>query len=77
MAKNEKETIFVNEKEYVLEDLSDKAKKLVNHVKDFDNKLNVNRFTHDGLQLGRQKAIDLLIEEVESTPEEAQEVAAE
>jgi len=77
MAKNEKETIVVNEKEYVLEDLSDAAKKFVDHIKDFDNKLRVNTFTYDGLQLGRQKAVDLLIEEVESTPEEAQEVAAE
>ena len=77
MAKNEKQTIFVNEKEYVLEDLSDAAKEFVDHIKDFDNKLRVNRFTHNGLQLGRQKAIDLLIEEVENTTEEAQEVAAE
>jgi hypothetical protein len=69
MAKNEKETIFVNEKEYAVEDLSDTAKKLVNHIRDFDNKLNVNRFTHDGLQLGRQKAIDLLAEEVEKGSE--------
>lgn len=77
MAKDQKETIVINDKQYVLEDLSDAAKKLVNHVKDFDNKLRVNMFTYDGLQLGRQKAIDLLVEEVKDTPEEAQEVAAE
>ena len=76
MAKDQKTPITINDKEYMLEDLSQEAKMLVDHVNDFDRKLAVNQFTANSLNLGKTKALELLTEAVEN-PKETQEVAAE
>lgn len=72
MAKDQKTPITINDKEYMLEDLSQEAKMLVDHVNDFDRKLAVNQFTANSLNLGKTKALELLTEAVES-PKEAAE----
>lgn len=70
MGKNEKTPITVNDQEYILEDLNPKQRTLWNHVIDLDRKLNNARFNLDQLNLGREKAFELLTESLEEDPEE-------
>jgi len=72
MAKDQKTPVTINNKEYMLEDLTQEAKMLIDHVNDFDRKLSVNQFTANSLNLGKTKALELLTEAVEN-PKEAAE----
>ena len=45
MAKDQKTPVTINDKEYFVEDLTQEAKMLIDHVNDFDRKLSVNQFT--------------------------------
>ena len=73
MAKNHKATVTINDKEYLVDDLSYDAKVYVDHLNDFDNKLRINQFTANSLALGRQMAVNLLAQEVEKASEEEAE----
>jgi len=53
MGKNEKTPITVNEKEYFVEDMTDREKALLNHVNDLDRKLANARFNLEQLEFGR------------------------
>jgi len=79
MGKNEKTPITVNEKEYFVEDMNEAQTVWLNHLNDFDRKLGNAYFNVDQLNLGRQKALELLANALENPEEveEAQEVAAE
>ena len=66
MGKNEKTPVIVNEKEYFLEDMSDREKTLLNHVNDLDRKINSARFNLDQLQFGREAFFRDLAESLES-----------
>jgi len=72
MGKNEKTPITVNEKEYFVEDMNEAQTVWLNHLKDFDRKLGNAYFNVDQLNLGRQKAIELLANALEN-PEEVEE----
>ena len=76
MAKDEKKTITVNDVEYNLDDLTTRQSTLLNHVNDLDRKLGNAQFNLDQLHMGRQKALELLAEDLEA-PEEEQVEAAE
>jgi hypothetical protein len=73
MAKNQKATVTINDKEYLVDDLSDQAKVYVDHLNDFDNKLRINQFTANSLALGRQMAVNLLAQEVEKASDQTKE----
>tara|TARA_S200002703_G_scaffold156058_1_gene160991 strand:+ start:170 stop:406 length:237 start_codon:yes stop_codon:yes gene_type:complete len=73
MAKNQKATVTINDKEYLVDDLSDNAKVYVDHLNDFDNKLRINQFTANSLALGRQMAVNLLAQEVERASDQTKE----
>ena len=73
MAKNQKATVTINDKEYLVDDLSDDAKVYVDHLNDFDNKLRINQFTANSLALGRQMAVNLLAQEVERASDQTKE----
>ena len=73
MAKNQKATVTINDKEYLVDDLSDDAKVYVDHLNDFDNKLRINQFTANSLALGRQMAVNLLAQEVEKASDQTKE----
>lgn len=75
MAKDENKTITVNDKEYTIDDFSDVEIAYLNHIQDLDRKLGNAQFNIDQLQMGRQKAVELLAASLEAEPE--QEVAAE
>ena len=62
MAKDKKEKPVLNldDKEYVIEDMTDEQKMMVNHINDLQNKQNTNTFMADQLQVGKEAFINLL-----------------
>jgi hypothetical protein len=72
MAKDEKKTILVNDVEYNLEDFTAEQSALLNHVNDLDRKLANAQFNLDQLNMGRQKAVELLAASLEAEPEQVE-----
>lgn len=66
MGKNEKTPITVNEKEYFVEDMTDRQKALLNHVNDLDRKLSNAQFNLDQLAFGREAFANALAQSLES-----------
>ena len=63
MAKKEKEqkpVLNLDDKEYVIEDMTDEQKMMVNHINDLQNKQNTNQFIADQLAVGKEAFINLL-----------------
>ena len=77
MAKKEKEKPVLNldDKEYIIEDMTDEQKMMVNHINDLQNKQNTNQFMADQLSVGKEAFINMLRSSLE--PEEVEEVEAE
>ena len=69
MGKNEKTPIVINDKEYLVEDLTQEQQAMVNHVADLDRKLSSARFNVDQLTVGREAFINMLTKSLD-TPEE-------
>ena len=78
MAKDKKEKPVLNldEKEYVIEDMTDEQKMMVNHINDLQNKQNTNQFMADQLSVGKEAFINMLRKALEE-PEEVEEAEAE
>ena len=74
MAKEEKKTIVVNEKEYNVDDLTENQVAMVNHIQDLDRKLNSARFNLEQLEFGRLSFVNALADSLEN---EVTDVAAE
>ena len=74
MAKDKKEKPVLNldEKEYVIEDMTDEQKMMVNHINDLQNKQNTNQFMADQLSVGKEAFINMLRESLNAEPEEAE-----
>lgn len=73
MGKNEKTPINVNGKEYILEDLNDHQRYLLNHINDLNRKMESGRFNLDQMAVGRDEFIRLLsvaLEEEQGTDDE-------
>ena len=65
MAKKEKETpavLTLDEKEYVIDEMTDDEKMLINHINDMQNKINTNQFMRDQLEVGKEAFINKLRE---------------
>ena len=77
MAKQEKNTITVNDVEYNVDDFTDEQKILLNHVTDLDRKLGNAQFNLDQLMVGREAFIARLATSLEAPEEDAEEIAAE
>lgn len=62
MAKDKKEKPVLNldDKKYVIEDMTDEQKMMVNHINDLQNKQNTNQFMADQLQVGKEAFINML-----------------
>jgi cell division protein ZapA (FtsZ GTPase activity inhibitor) len=71
MAKDEKKTITVNDKQYNVEDLKEQQVAMVNHIQDLDRKLANARFNVDQLTVGREAFVDMLAKSLESEEEAA------
>ena len=79
MAKKEKEkppVLTLDEKEYVIEEMTDDEKMLLNHINDMQSKINTNQFMRDQLEVGKEAFIGKLRESLEAEPVE-EEVDAE
>ena len=72
MAKDKKEKPVLNldDKEYVIEDMTDEQKMMVNHINDLQNKQNTNQFMADQLSVGKEAFINMLRASLE--PEEVE-----
>ena len=79
MAKKEKEkpaVLTLDEKEYVIDEMTDEEKMLLNHINDMQSKINTNQFMRDQLEVGKEAFIGKLRESLEAEPVE-EEVEAE
>ena len=75
MAKKEKEqkpVLSLDDKEYVIEDMTDEQKMMVNHINDLQNKQNTNTFMADQLQVGKEAFINMLRTSLEAPLEEVE-----
>ena len=83
MAKKQKEdkpVLNLDGNEYVIEDMTDEEKQMINHINDMQNKINTNAFMREQLEVGKEAFIvrlreSLNAEEAEEQPEEVEAVA--
>jgi cell division protein ZapA (FtsZ GTPase activity inhibitor) len=61
---NSPQTVNIDGTEYKVEDLSDKAKALIDHVSDLDRKMGSMRFQMDQIQVGRDAFFGMLKKEL-------------
>ncbi len=74
--KEEKPVLNLDGKEYVIEDMTDEEKQMINHINDMQNKINTNVFIHEQLEVGKEAFIVRLRESL-TAEEEPEEVEAE
>ena len=63
MAKKEKKeqpVLSLDGKEYVIEDMTDEEKQMINHINDMQNKINTNAFIREQLEVGKEAFISML-----------------
>ena len=78
--KKEKPVLNLDGKEYVIEDMTDEEKQMINHINDMQNKINTNAFMREQLEVGKEAFIvrlreSLNAEVAEEKPEEVEAVA--
>jgi hypothetical protein len=70
MAKKEKKPVLnLDDKEYIIEDMTDEQKMMVNHINDIQNKQNSNQFIADQLSVGKEAFIKMLRKSLNSEEE--------
>jgi len=69
MGKNEKTPIVINDKEYLVEDLTQEQQTMVNHISDLDRKMSSTRFNLDQLSVGREAFVNMLARSLEAPVE--------
>ena len=74
MAKDEKKTITINDKEYDINSFTKEEVAMYNHIQDLDRKLNSALFNVDQLKVGQDAFVRMLINSLE-TPQEVQEAS--
>ena len=80
MAKKEKEqkpVLSLDDKEYVIEDMTDEQKQMLNHINDMQNKLNTNAFMREQLEVGRETFVKMLRDSLQAKSEEVEEAEVE
>ena len=58
--KKEKPVLNLDDKEYVIEDMTDEQKMMVNHINDLQNKQSTNQFIADQLAVGKEAFVNML-----------------
>ena len=79
MAKKEKEKkpfISLDGEEYLIEDLTDEQKQMINHVNDMQNKLNTNAFMREQLEIGKEAFVNMFRASLEAKEVEVEEAEA-
>ena len=71
MAKEKKEQpkLSFDGKEYIIEDMSNESKQILNHINDLQNKMNTNQFMADQLAVGKEAFIGMLRESLNKEEE--------
>lgn len=64
MGKNEKTPITINDKEYILEDMTDRQRVVVNHITDLERKIRSAQFNLDQLSVGKDAFIQMLTDDL-------------
>jgi len=72
MAKDKKEQPKLNfdDKEYIIEDMSNESKQILNHINDIQNKMNTNAFVKEQLEVGKESFINMLRESLKEPEKE-------
>lgn len=76
MAKKEKEqkpVLTFDDKEYIIEDMTNEQKSLLNHINDLQNKMNSMQFNLDQVSVGKDAFIQKLREALAEDKEEKAE----
>ena len=60
MAEKKTTPLIIDGKDYVLEDMSDTQRTLINHISDLDRKLNSTKFNLDQLAVGKDAFVNAL-----------------
>jgi len=68
--KNEPQKLNLFDKEYLLDDLTDEQKAMVNHIADLENKISSTAFNLDQLTVGKEAFITRLGESLKEESEE-------
>lgn len=66
MAEKKPDAITVNDKEYLLDDLTPRQKALLAHIQDLDRKIGNTQFNMDQLMVGREAFAQQLASDLES-----------
>ena len=67
MAKSKKDQPKLNfeGKEYIIENMSEESKRILNHINDIQNKLNTNAFVKEQLDIGKEAFVNMLKKSLE------------
>ena len=57
--KKEKPVLNLDGNEYVIEDMTDEEKQMINHINDMQNKLNTNAFMREQLEIGKEAFVNM------------------
>ncbi len=71
MGKKENTPSTVNDKEYLVEDMTEQQVTMLNHVQDLDRKLANAQFNLDQLNVGREAFVNMLASSLEKEEEAA------
>jgi len=72
MENKKPQTVTIDDVEYEIDSLSDKAKMIIDHVTDLDRKMASINFQRDQIQVGRDAFFAMLKTEIEPKPEVVQ-----
>tara|TARA_R100001530_G_scaffold95569_1_gene66466 strand:+ start:26 stop:262 length:237 start_codon:yes stop_codon:yes gene_type:complete len=76
MAKKEKKAVLnFDDKEYIIEDMTDEQRAFANHAADLENKMASMRFNLDQLSVGHQSFVEKLRESLAEPVEEKESEA--
>ena len=80
MAKKKKQkeqpVLNLDGEEYVIEDMTDEQKQMINHVNDMQNKLNTNAFMREQLEIGKEAFVNMFRASLEAKEVEVEEAEA-
>jgi len=76
MAKDEKKTITINDKEYDMSTFSQEQVAMYNHIQDLRRKLDNALFNVDQLRVGQDAFIRMLVNSLETPKEDVEENTA-
>jgi hypothetical protein len=65
--------ISINDKEYILEDMTEQQQVMVSHCNDLDRKIRSAQFNLDQLNVGKNAFVDILVSSLENVKEAEEE----